>query len=186
MILPVTVYGDALLRKFAENIDKDYPDLQGLIANMFETMYNADGVGLAAPQVGLSIRLFVVDASSAADEDEPQLKDFKKVFINPEILETTGQPWAMEEGCLSLPNIRENVSRPEKVVIRYFDQDWIEHTETFEGFASRVIQHEYDHLEGNLFIDYVSPLRKRLLKSKLMDIAKGKANVKYRIKVPKN
>lgn len=184
MILPVTVYGDPLLRKVTQPIGKDYPKLNDLIENMFETMYNADGVGLAAPQVGLNIRLFIVDASPAADE-EPELKDFKKVFINPEVVETDGEPWEMEEGCLSLPNIRENVLRDEQVTIKYLDENWNEHTETYNGFAARVILHEYDHLDGKLFIDYISPLRKRLLKSKLVAISKGKANASYRIKIPK-
>lgn len=184
MILPVTVYGDPLLRKVTQPIGKDYPKLNELIENMFETMYNADGVGLAAPQVGLNIRLFIVDASPAADE-EPELKDFKKVFINPEVVETDGEPWEMEEGCLSLPNIRENVLRDEQVTIKYLDENWNEHTETYNGFAARVILHEYDHLDGKLFIDYISPLRKRLLKSKLVAISKGKANASYRIKIPK-
>jgi len=184
MILPVTVYGDPLLRKIAEPITPEYEGLSELINNMYQTMYNADGVGLAAPQVGLSIRIFVVDASPAADDEEPELKDFKKAFINPKILQTQGEPWAMEEGCLSLPNIHEDVFRDEEVTINYFDENWVEHTETYKGYASRIIQHEYDHLEGNLFIDYVTPLRKRLLKSKLVAISKGKANTNYRIKIP--
>lgn len=183
MKYPVTVYGDPLLRKKAKEIDKDDPKLKEIIENMWETMYYSDGVGLAAPQVGLSIRLFVVDASSGADE-EPELKDFKKVFINPEIIETAGDEWVMNEGCLSLPEIREDVTRPDEVTLRYFDEDFNEHEETFKGFAGRVIQHEYDHLEGKLFIDYLSPLRKRLLKSKLANIAKGKVQPHYRIKVP--
>jgi peptide deformylase len=146
-------------------------------------MYYSDGVGLAAPQVGLSIRLFIVDASSGADE-EPELKDFKKVFINPEIIEITGDEWIMNEGCLSLPEIREDVLRPDKVRIKYFDENFVEHEEEFKGFAGRVVQHEYDHLDGILFIDYLSPLRKRLLKSKLNNIARGKVQPHYRIKVP--
>lgn len=185
MILPVTVYGDPLLRKITQPITKDYPGLSEIIENMFETMYNADGVGLAAPQVGLNIRLFVVDPAPAADEEEPHLKDFKRVFINPEVISTNGQPWEMEEGCLSLPNIRENVTRDEEVTIKYLDENWVEKTETHNGFAARVILHEYDHLDGKLFIDYISPLRKRLLKSKLIAISKGKANASYRTKAPK-
>ena len=183
MILPVTVYGDPLLRKETKIVTKDYPGLNELIENMFETMYSADGVGLAAPQVGLTIRLFIVDASPAA-EDEPELKNFKKVFINPKVIATSGEPWEMEEGCLSLPNIRENVIRDEEVTINYFDENWVEKTETYNGFAARVILHEYDHLLGKLFIDYISPLRKKLLKGKLIAISKGKTNAKYRIKVP--
>ncbi|MFA9392989.1 MAG: peptide deformylase [Prolixibacteraceae bacterium] len=182
MILPVTVYGDPLLRKITLPITKDYEHLSETIANMYETMYNAEGVGLAAPQVGLNIRLFIVDASPAADDDEPHLKDFKKAFINPEIVDVSGAPWEMEEGCLSLPNIREKVVREEAVTIKYFNENWEEKTETYHGFAARVILHENDHLDGKLFIDYISPLRKRLLKSKLMAIAKGKSNALYRIK----
>ncbi len=183
MKYPITVYGDPLLRRTAKEIDKDDPQLKEIIENMWETMYYSDGVGLAAPQVGKSIRLFIVDASSGADE-EPELKDFKKVFINPTILETDGEEWIMNEGCLSLPDIREDVSRPDEVTINYFDEDFNEHEETFKGFAGRVIQHEYDHLEGVLFIDHLSALRKRLLKGKLQNIAKGKVKPFYRIKVP--
>jgi peptide deformylase len=185
MILPITVFGDPLLRKVAKPIENNYDGLFELIENMYETMYNADGVGLAAPQVGLSIRLFIVDASPAASDDEPELEDFKKVFINPVILEKSGEPWVFEEGCLSLPNIRENVMREEEVVIRYQDENWVEKTEKYNGYAARIILHEYDHLEGKLFIDHISPLRKRLLKSKLMAIVKGKSNVSYKIKLPK-
>ena len=184
MKYPVTVYGDPLLRKKAKTIEKDHPKLDEIIENMWETMYYSDGVGLAAPQVGLSIRMFVIDASSGADE-EPELEGFKKIFINPEIIETTGDEWTMNEGCLSLPEIREDVDRPDEVTIKYFDENFEEHTETYKGFAGRVIQHEYDHLEGILFVDYLSPLRKRLLKSKLLAISKGKVRPHYRIKVPK-
>jgi peptide deformylase len=183
MKYPVTVYGDPLLRRVAKDIDQDNPKLNEIIENMWETMYHSDGVGLAAPQVGMSIRLFVIDATSGAEE-EPELKDFKKVFINPEIIETAGEEWVMNEGCLSLPEIREDVSRPDEVTIRYYDENFVEHEETYRGFAGRVIQHEYDHLEGKLFVDYLSPLRKRLLKGKLQNIAKGKVQPHYRIKVP--
>jgi peptide deformylase len=183
MKYPVTVYGDPLLRKKAKNIDKDDPQLKEIIENMWETMYYSDGVGLAAPQIGKSIRLFLIDASSGADE-EPELEGFKKVFINAEVIETSGEEWVMNEGCLSLPEIREDVTRKDEVRIRYFDENFVEHEETFKGFAGRVIQHEYDHLEGVLFIDYLSPLRKRLLKSKLNAIATGKVHPHYRIKVP--
>ncbi len=185
MKYPVTVYGDPLLRKKAKEIDKNYPNLEQVIENMWETMYYSDGVGLAAPQVGLPIRMFVVDASSGADE-EPELADFRKVFINPEIIEITGEEWVMNEGCLSLPEIREDITRPDEVAIRYFDENFTEHEETYKGFAGRVIQHEYDHLEGILFIDYLSPLRKRLLKSKLLNISKGKVQPHYKIKIPVN
>jgi peptide deformylase len=185
MILPITVYGDPLLRKVAKPIDKNYSGLSELIDNMFETMYNADGVGLAAPQVGLSIRLIVIDATKAASDEEHELASFRKVLINPTILEKSGEPWQFEEGCLSLPNIRENVMREEEVVIHYFDENWVEKTERYDGYPARIIQHEYDHLQGKLFVDRISPLRKRILKSKLMAIATGKANVAYKIKLPK-
>ena len=183
MKYPVTVYGDPLLRKKAKPIEKEQEGLNEIIENMWETMYFSDGVGLAAPQVGKSIRLFVVDATSGAEE-EPGLKDFKKVFINPEIIETFGEEWEMNEGCLSLPEIREDVKRPEMVRIRYQDENFETHEEEYKGYAGRIIQHEYDHLEGVLFIDYLSPLRKRLLKSKLRNIASGKVQPHYRIKVP--
>lgn len=183
MKYPVTVYGDPLLRRKAKEIKQDNPKLKEIIENMWETMYYSDGVGLAAPQVGMSIRMFVIDASSGADE-EPELEGFKKVFINPEILEIKGEEWIMNEGCLSLPEIREDVSRPDEVTIRYYDENFVEHEETYRGFAGRVIQHEYDHLEGKLFVDYLSPLRKRLLKGKLQNIAKGKVQPHYRIKIP--
>ncbi|NQU54264.1 MAG: peptide deformylase [Bacteroidetes bacterium] len=183
MKYPVTVYGDVLLRKKAKKIEKDNPKLNEIIENMWETMYYSDGVGLAAPQVGLSIRLFIIDASSGADE-EPELADFKKVFINPVIIETAGEEWIMNEGCLSLPEIREDVSRKDEVRLRYFDENFVEHEEVYKGFAGRVIQHEYDHLDGKLFIDYLSPLRKRLLKSKLSAITTGKVRPHYRIKIP--
>ncbi len=180
---PVTVYGDPLLRKKANNIKKDNPQLKEIIENMWETMYYSDGVGLAAPQVGMSIRLFVIDATANADE-EPELADFKKVFINSKIIETAGEEWVMNEGCLSLPEIREDVTRKDEVRLRYLDENFVEHEEIFKGFAGRVIQHEHDHLEGKLFIDYLSPLRKRLLKSRLNAIATGKVRPHYRIKIP--
>ena len=183
MKYPITVYGDPILRKKAKKIEKDHENLHEILENMWETMYYSDGVGLAAPQVGLSIRLFLIDASSGADE-EPELADFKKVFINPEIVETLGDEWVMNEGCLSLPEIREDVVRKDIVKLKYFDEKFNEHIEVFKGFAGRVIQHEYDHLEGKLFIDYLSPLRKRLLKGKLQNISKGKVQPHYRIKVP--
>lgn len=181
MIYPVTVFGDPILRKHAEPITSDFKDLNGLIENMFETMYNSDGVGLAAPQVGQSIRLFVID-STTDDEDEPA--GIKKAFINPEIIEVFGDEWSLNEGCLSLPEIREDVIRPESVRIKYLDENFAEHEEIFNGFTSRVIQHEYDHLEGIMFVDYLNPLKKRILKSKLVAISKGKVIPKYRIKIP--
>jgi peptide deformylase len=185
MILPISVYGDPILRKVAKPITKNYDGLTELIANMYETMYNADGVGMAAPQIGLSIRLIVIDATHAATEEEPELADFKKVFINPTVVEKSGEPWSFEEGCLSLPNIREDILREEEVIIHYFDENWIEKTEKYNGYPARIILHEYDHLEGRLFVDLISPLRKRVLKSKLMAIATGKASVPYKIKLPK-
>lgn len=181
MIFPVTVFGDPVLRKKAEPISKDFPDLPGFIQNMFETMYNSDGVGLAAPQVGQPIRIFVLDTTHE-DEDEPA--GIKKAFINPVILEKSGDEWVMNEGCLSLPEIREDVVRPETVKIKYFDENFNEFTEEYSGFTSRVIQHEYDHLEGVMFVDYLNPLKKRILKSKLTAISKGKVQPKYKIKIP--
>lgn len=184
MILPVTIYGDPLLRRESKPIDKNYPALEQLIENMYETMYSADGVGLAAPQIGLSIRLFVVDASPMGEE-EPDLKDFKKVFINPQILSTNGDEWEMEEGCLSLPGIHENVWREDEVTIHYFDENWIEKTETYRGYSGRVIQHEYDHLQGILFVDHVAPLRRKMLRGKLNAITKGKVKTAYRVNIPR-
>lgn len=183
MIYPVNVYGDPILRKKAQPVERDYEGLEEFLKNLWETMYFADGVGLAAPQVGRSIRIFVVDASSGAEE-EPELKDFRKVFINPEIIEKNGEEWVLNEGCLSLPEIREDISRPGLVTLRYLDENFVEHVETFKGYAARVIQHEYDHLEGKMFIDYLSPLKKRLLKSKLTNISKGKVETRYRIVAP--
>ncbi|MGQ8336165.1 peptide deformylase [Sunxiuqinia sp. A32] len=183
MIYPITVYGDPVLRKISEPIEKDYKELEVLVENMFETMYHSDGVGLAAPQIGKAIRIFVIDASSAAEE-EPELENFKKAFINPEILERSGDPWIMNEGCLSLPEIREDVSRPEKIKIKYVDENFNEYIEEYGGFAARVIQHEYDHLEGILLTDHLNPLKKRLLKGKLSAITKGKVNTSYRIRIP--
>src|ERR1051326_6808560 len=166
MILPITAYGDAVLRKTAADIDRNYPELQKLISDMFDTMANAKGVGLAAPQVGRSIRLFVVDASAFAEDNEhPELKDFKKVFINAKILEEKGDEWKYNEGCLSIPKIREDVFRKPTIRIKYLDENFSEHEETFTGIPARIIEHEYDHIEGKLFIDRISPLRRTLLKS---------------------
>ena len=184
MILPIVAYGDPVLKREAEEIDKDYPFLGELIENMWETMYKAEGVGLAAPQVGKSIRLFIVDCSPF-EEDEPELKNFKKVFINPIILEEEGKEWNFNEGCLSIPTIREDVSRKPKITIEYYDEKFNLLEETFEGLAARVIQHEYDHVEGILFTDHVNPLKKRLLSGKLNNISKGNVKVPYRMKFPK-
>jgi peptide deformylase len=190
MILPIVAYGDPVLRKEAKFIEKNEIELAKLVDNMFDTMYEAAGVGLAAPQIGLDIRLFVVDGQpfneKEKDEDiDPSLIGFKKVFINAEILEEDGDDWAFEEGCLSIPGIRADVYRPEKVTIRYRDMDWNELTETYEGLAARIIQHEYDHIDGILFTDYLPPLKKRMLKNKLADITKGSVSVDYKMKFPK-
>jgi peptide deformylase len=184
MIYPIVVYGSPILRKIAQKIDKDYPNLKQFIEDMFETMYESDGLGLAAPQVGKSIRLFVIDGAALA-EDDPSLLGFKKVFINPEIIEETGDEWAYVEGCLSLPLIREEVKRSGTVRIKYFDADFNFFDETYDGVRARVIQHEYDHLEGKLLIDHVSPLRRKLLKGKLNDIMKGKSKAEYKTKLMK-
>lgn len=184
MKLPIVAYGDPVLKRKAINIEQDYPELDNLIANMFETMYAAHGVGIAAPQIGLSIRLFVIDASPFAEDDAPELKDFKKVFINAQIMEEEGEKWNFNEGCLSIPDIREDVNRHETIHIRYLDENWIEHNETYSGLAARVIQHEYDHIEGKLFTDRLSVLRKAMLKSKLEAISKGQVKVDYKMKFP--
>lgn len=182
MILPIVAYGDTVLRKVGDNISADYEGLKELVANMWETMYSAQGVGLAAPQVGKAINLFIVDTSGFEDEDYP---DLKRVFINAEIIEEWGEEWAFEEGCLSIPHIREDVYRWSNIAIRYQDENFEWHEEEFDGIAARVIQHEYDHVKGKLFVDYLSPLKKRLLKNKLVNISKGGANTKYRMRIPK-
>lgn len=186
MILPIVPYGDLILKRKADEIDPSYEGLSELIENMFETMYGANGVGLAAPQVGKSIRLFIVDGAPFAEdeEDAEDLKDFKRVFINPEIIEETGEKWGFIEGCLSIPNIREEVIREPEILIRYQDENFEEHEERFEGYRARIIQHEYDHIEGILFTDRISPLRRRMLRGKLNDITKGKADVDYRMRLP--
>jgi peptide deformylase len=186
MILPIVPYGDLILKRRAEEIDTSYPGLDELIANMYETMYDAHGVGLAAPQVGKSIRLFVVDGAPFAEdeEDAEDLKDFKMVFINPEMIEEKGERWGFIEGCLSIPNIREEVMREPEILIRYQDENFKEHEKRFIGYRARIIQHEYDHLEGILFTDRISPLRRRMLRGKLNDITKGKADVGYRMRYP--
>ncbi len=183
MIFPIVVYGDPVLRQKAAPIGPDYPELEEFLKDFWETMYHADGVGLAAPQVGLSIRLFVIDAAVLADED-PTLKDFRKTFINPVVLNYSGETNVTEEGCLSLPEIREAVPRPDSIRIRYLDEQFVEHEEEFHGFIARVIQHEYDHLEGRLFIDYLMPLRRKLLKGKLNRISLGKITPAYAIRKP--
>lgn len=183
MKLPIVAYGDPVLKKIAKDIDQDYPNLSELIDDMFETMYAASGVGLAAPQIGLPIRIFVIDATPFA-EDEPDLQTFKKVFINAQIKEESGELWKFNEGCLSIPEIREDVNRKEQVLISYYDENWNFIEETYKGLAARVIQHEYDHIEGKLFTDRISVLRKTMLKSKLDSISKGMVKVAYKMKFP--
>jgi peptide deformylase len=183
MIYPIVVYGHTVLRKVAEEIDKDYPGLDQLIPDLFETMYYSEGLGLAAPQIGKSIRVFVIDGSPVA-EDEPSLANFKKVFINVHIIEKSGDLVPMNEGCLSIPNLREEVTRESRIRITYYDENWEYHDEVYDGYKARVIQHEYDHLDGIMFTDKVSPLRRRLLKSKLTAIGKGKFEAEYKTILP--
>lgn len=181
MILPVYLYGQPVLRKQAEEVPRDYPDLKQLVVNMFETMYHADGVGLAAPQVGLSIRLVVIDADVVGD-DCPECKGFKRALINPVFLERSEEQISIEEGCLSLPGIHEKVSRSKRIRVKYYDENWEEHEEEVEGFAARVVQHECEHLEGHVFIDNISAIRRQLNKGKLNSIIKGTARCSYRAK----
>jgi len=183
MVYPIIMYGNPVLRKKAKDIEKG-SDILELVQDMFETMNAAHGIGLAAPQIGKSIRLFIVDATSV--EDEPELADFKKAFVNPEIIEQEGEEWPFEEGCLSIPTIREEIFRKQKLHIRYFDENWNPHEEEYSGMKARIIQHEYDHIEGKLFIDYLTPLKKRMLKGKLSDISKGDVETEYRILAPLN
>jgi peptide deformylase len=196
MVLPIVVYGDPVLRKVGVDIDKNYEGLEQLIADMFETMYAANGVGLAAPQIGKAIRLFVVDGTpfSEVDEDEESelstkeleiLKTFKKVFINARITKEEGQEWKFNEGCLSIPKIRDDVNRKPKIKIEYLDENFKKHTEEYDGIPARIIQHEYDHIQGILFTDKISPLKRTLIAGKLTDISKGKVNADYKIRVYK-
>lgn len=188
MILPIIGYGDPVLRKVGEEISKDHPNLKEVIANMYETMYNAYGVGLAAPQVGLAIRLFVIDCEPFSDsedltkEESEQLKGFKKTFINAKILKEEGEEWGFNEGCLSIPEVREDVFRHEQITIEYFDEDFTKKTEVYDGLIARVIQHEYDHIEGILFTDRISSLKKRLISKKLQNIMEGKTRPDYKMK----
>jgi peptide deformylase len=184
MVYPIVVYGSPMLRKVSKEIDKDYPKLDQLIEDMYETMEVSDGIGLAAPQIGKSIRLFIIDATPMA-EDDPSLEGFKKVFINPKIIEETGDKWGYTEGCLSLPNIREEVNRPSNIRIQYYDKNFEFHDEKYDGIKARIMQHEYDHLDGVLFVDLLAPLKKKLLKGKLNDIAKGKSKAAYKTRVIK-
>lgn len=185
MILPIVAYGSPVLKKKAEDITPDYPELKQLIANMFETMYYAHGVGLAAPQIGLSIRMFIVDSGPMDEDDEDAFTPIKKVFINPTIIEESGKKWFFNEGCLSIPDIREDVERQEKIVIEYYDENFEKHTETYDGIPARIIQHEYDHIEGVLFTDYLAPLRKKMIQKRLDKISRGQIRVDYRMKFPK-
>ena len=190
MILPIVAYGDPVLKKKAKDITPEYPEFENLLNNMHETMYNASGVGLAAPQVGLPIRLFLVDTSPFAEDDElteeeqEELKNFKQVFINAEILEEKGDEWPFNEGCLSIPDVREDVFRKPKITITYQDENFKTHTNEFDGLIARVIQHEYDHIEGVLFTDKLSSLKKRLIKGRLTNISKGKINIDYKMRFP--
>lgn len=189
MVLPIVAYGDPVLKKKAEDITQAYPNLEALLANMFETMYNAYGVGLAAPQIGLPIRLFVVDTAPFSDDDlteeeQMKLKMFKRVFINAKILKEEGQEWAFNEGCLSIPDVREDVLRKPKITVEYFDENFVKHTDEFDGLIARVIQHEYDHIEGILFTDKLSGLKKRLIQGRLAKISKGEISVDYRMRFP--
>ena len=183
MTYPIVIYGHPLLRKVAADIDREYPGLDQLIPDLFETMYRSEGLGLAAPQIGKSIRIFVIDGKPAA-EDEPSLADFKKAFINPHIIQKTGDLVPMTEGCLSIPGLREEVNRESHIRINYYDENWNWHDEEYDGYTARIIQHEYDHLDGIMFTDKVNPLRKRLLKSKLTAISKGKFEAEYRTILP--
>lgn len=192
MILPIVAYGDPVLKKECEEIDQSFPDLKELISNMYETMYEAQGIGLAAPQIGQSIRLFIVDGSPFAERDEDEEEDpraigmenFKKVFINPIIEDEMGEEWGFNEGCLSIPTIREEVYRKEKLRISYYDEEWNFKEEEFDGYSARIIQHEYDHIEGVLFTDHLSSLKRKLLTKKLQNISKGDVDVDYRMKFP--
>ncbi|MCK0190748.1 peptide deformylase [Arenibacter sp. F20364] len=190
MILPIVAYGDPVLRKVADDIDQDYPKFEELVSNMWDTMYNANGVGLAAPQIGLPIRLFLVDTTpfsedeELTEEEQNALKGFRKVFINARIEDETGTEWDFNEGCLSIPDVREDVSRKDTITISYMDENFKSYKETYDGLLARVIQHEYDHIEGILFTDKLSSLKKRLLKGRLTNISKGKIKVEYRMRFP--
>jgi peptide deformylase len=192
MILPIVAYGAPVLRKVCSDIEADYPGLDKLIADMWETMYNSNGVGLAAPQINVPIRLFVMDSEQIfanKDEDEelnyPDEPGYKGVFINAHIKSLNGQPWSYNEGCLSIPKIREDVNREEEVTLEYDDENFNHHVKTFNGITARVILHEYDHIDGKLFIDHIKPLKRKLLQGKLNDISKGKIKVDYRMVFPK-
>ena len=185
MILPIVAYGDPVLRVECEEVPQEYPNLQELIKNMYETMYASHGVGLAAPQIGVPIRLFVVDASGLAEDENDPAHNFKRTFINAYIIQEEGTPWDFEEGCLSIPGIREKVRRAPKITVEYMNEDFRIMEESFDGVIARIIQHEHDHTDGKLFVDYLSPLRKKLLKGKLNDITKGRVDHDYRMRFPK-
>lgn len=191
MILPIVAYGDPVLKKQCKEISKDYPDIDGLIQNMNDTMKGAFGVGLAAPQIGLTIRLFIVDTSpfaedeSFSEEEQKELASFKRVFINAKMVAEDGDEWAFNEGCLSIPLINEDVFRHPRIKLTYQDEKFKQHTEEFEGLIARVIQHEYDHIEGILFVDKISSFKKRLIKNKLANISKGNIDIDYKMKFPK-
>ena len=186
MILPIIAYGSTVLRKESEEIDASYLELKELIANMFATMENANGIGLAAPQIGLGIRLFIIDSSPLAEDEESKttVEAVRKVFITPQIMREEGKEWKFNEGCLSIPEIREDVYRKSDILISYYDENFQYHEDKFSGILARIIQHEYDHIEGTLFVDYLTPLKKRLLKRKLSEIAEGKISVDYKMKFP--
>jgi peptide deformylase len=181
MIYPIVVYGNPVLKKRAVDITKGEIDVKQLAADMYETMEGAEGIGLAAPQIGKSIRMFVIDATKLEDEE---IGEFRQIFINPTITKEDGDEWAFEEGCLSIPEIREEIYRQEALTIKYFDENWVAQEQTFNGLKARIIQHEYDHIEGVLFTDHLTPFKRRLLKGRLLDISKGKVKPKYRIKAP--
>lgn len=182
MILPIVAYGSNILRSQCKEIDSSYSNLDQLIENMFETMYAASGVGLAAPQINKSIRLFIVDTTPFKDDDSPDHVVCKKIFINPKITSITGESWSFSEGCLSIPEVREDVKRLSEITIEYFDKEFNKYIETYDGLNARVILHEYDHIEGILFVDKISPLRKRMIKGKLKDISNGTLNANYLIR----
>jgi len=187
MILPIVAYGDPVLRKATEEIEKDYPDLKDLVKNMFETMYKANGVGLAAPQIGLPIRLFIVDTEQVEEDEEGEeqvVKGIRQAFINATVTHKDGKPYAYNEGCLSIPGVREDVIREESIKITYYDVAFNKHETEFDGVNARVILHEYDHIEGKLFVDYLKPLKRRLLKKQLTNISKGVVDVDYKMKFP--
>jgi len=194
MILPIVAYGHPVLRRVAKDIDKDYPNLDKLIEDMWETMYASNGVGLAAPQINKDIRLFVMDSAQIfanRDEKDPEEETYpdapgiKQVFINAHIIEEHGDDWPYNEGCLSIPKIREDIQRAEEVTIEYMDENFVKHKKTFNGISGRIILHEYDHIDGKLFIDLISPLKRKLLKRKLDDITKGNITVDYKMMFPK-